>query len=392
MTAIRSRKSLTRTLLLAVLVQGALIIPAPHAVAAAPQTTILSGPSGLVTSRTATFRFKSSRPRSTFECKLDGAKWSRCTSPKKYTELAQGAHTFRVRARKRTTVDRTPAVRAFTVDSIKPQTTLDPAPARLVGADWPFTFSSSEPGTFECRLDTASTFAPCTSPFTPESVPDRIYTLQVRARDVAGNVDATPATHQFARVAQMPFNQEIGEAAADLVIPDEVTTDVPASCGGSPAIDCPGGTPLAPTDQIHVTATHSVTKVNGANRYDVTATLDVETLVPMAINVPLAGDCLLDVDSAPGASPTWTLQVQVPMLVDPLTQELYLTTQNPTLSGVASEDIYLYGNFTCQFLSLSIGFYIGLMTDMLANQFGSVGALCMAPGPELFQICPWVPL
>jgi subtilisin family serine protease len=81
-----------------------------------PQTTISSGPSGTTTSRSATFRFRSSKARSTFQCKLDSRAWRTCRSPKAYKTLKKGRHTFRVRAISPGGVkDTTPAVRTWRI-------------------------------------------------------------------------------------------------------------------------------------------------------------------------------------------------------------------------------------------------------------------------------------
>jgi hypothetical protein len=71
---------------------------APPADTTPPETTIVSGPSGTVKSRDATFTFSSTESDSTFECSLDGAAFSACSSPKQYTGLADGTHTFEVKA------------------------------------------------------------------------------------------------------------------------------------------------------------------------------------------------------------------------------------------------------------------------------------------------------
>jgi hypothetical protein len=82
---------------------------------AAPNTTITAGPRRATTKRRATFRFVSSIPGSRFQCKLDGRRWRRCGSPKLYTGLSRGVHTFRVRATVFGRLDPTPAHRRWTI-------------------------------------------------------------------------------------------------------------------------------------------------------------------------------------------------------------------------------------------------------------------------------------
>ena len=99
-----------------------------------PDTTIDSGPTGTVTSDSASFSFSSSKSGSTFQCSLDGSPFSECTSPKSYTGLINGSHTFQVREIDPTTgtTDPTPASRSWTVNkatgvTVTP-TTLDLSP------------------------------------------------------------------------------------------------------------------------------------------------------------------------------------------------------------------------------------------------------------------------
>ena len=69
--------------------------PAPKA----PKVKITSGPKKNSTATTAKFKFKAEPAAGAkFECKLDGAKWAKCTSPKTYKKLKVAKHTFRVRA------------------------------------------------------------------------------------------------------------------------------------------------------------------------------------------------------------------------------------------------------------------------------------------------------
>src|SRR5215211_969874 len=63
-----------------------------------PESTIVSGPSGTVSSASASFTFSSSEADSTSECRLDGGAYGSCTSPMSYANLSDGSHTFEVRA------------------------------------------------------------------------------------------------------------------------------------------------------------------------------------------------------------------------------------------------------------------------------------------------------
>lgn len=64
----------------------------------APTVKIAKGPKKTGTATTAKFKFSASIAGATFECKLDGKKWSACRSPKNYKGLKDGKHAFRVRA------------------------------------------------------------------------------------------------------------------------------------------------------------------------------------------------------------------------------------------------------------------------------------------------------
>jgi hypothetical protein len=82
---------------------------------APPDTRITGGPSGTAMARDVSFEFTSSAAGATFECALDGSGFSACTSPKAYTALGGGDHTFSVRSTAGASTDPTPATRTFTV-------------------------------------------------------------------------------------------------------------------------------------------------------------------------------------------------------------------------------------------------------------------------------------
>ncbi|MDX6633291.1 MAG: hypothetical protein QOG26_1296, partial [Solirubrobacterales bacterium] len=62
-----------------------------------PETVITKAPAAQTTSRSAQFKFKSSESGSTFQCKLDGAKFSSCGSPYKRS-VKPGNHKLAIRA------------------------------------------------------------------------------------------------------------------------------------------------------------------------------------------------------------------------------------------------------------------------------------------------------
>jgi Tol biopolymer transport system component len=184
---------------------------------APPETTIASGPSGVIATNTATFTFSSSEPGSTFECQLDGGPFTACSSSRSYSGLPNGAHLFRVRARDAAgNVDTSPASRSFTVDTTAPDTAINSGPVgTITDTTATFTFSSTASGaTFQCQLDGLG-FVACSSPRSYSNLLEGSHTFQVRSIDAAGNVDPTPATWSFmvARGQPGPLTVSVGDVA-----------------------------------------------------------------------------------------------------------------------------------------------------------------------------------
>jgi hypothetical protein len=163
-----------------------------------PDTTVDSGPSGTVGAAMASFAF-SSNESATFECSLDGSAFSGCASPQSYSGLADGTHTFQVRATDSAgNVDATPATRSWTVDTASPDTSITGGPTGTVNSrSTTFSFTATETSvTFACSVD-GSAYTDCSSPATYAGMSDGAHTFQVRATDAAGNVDATPASRTW---------------------------------------------------------------------------------------------------------------------------------------------------------------------------------------------------
>jgi hypothetical protein len=168
--------------------------PAP-ADTTAPQTTLATVPTSPSGSTSATFTFTSNET-ATFEGRLDGGAFATVTSPHTLNNLAEGSHTFEVRARDAATnTDATPAAVTWVIDTTPPDTQITAAPsATTVVNTATFNVQSSESGgVFEVSLDGA-TFAQVTLPYTPSGLADGPHTIQFRARDAANNVDASAAS------------------------------------------------------------------------------------------------------------------------------------------------------------------------------------------------------
>jgi hypothetical protein len=100
-----------------------------------PQTTIDEAPAGETQSADASFRFSSTEASSTFECSLDGAAFTSCSSPRGYAGLSLGQHEFRVRATDpQGNVDPTPAHYVWRV--VAPPCTASTASQRPESDSW----------------------------------------------------------------------------------------------------------------------------------------------------------------------------------------------------------------------------------------------------------------
>ncbi|HMQ26814.1 MAG TPA: DNRLRE domain-containing protein, partial [Acidimicrobiales bacterium] len=165
-------------------------------------------PAGLNTNVEVNFEFTGSDNQTPadqleFECRLDSAletAWESCSSPETLQDLSFGEHTFEVRASDAAgNVDPTPATRTWTViDLTPPDTEILTTPADVTeDATATFTFAADEPGaTFECSLDGAD-YATCASGVTYSALAVGAHSFAVRALDLAGNPDVTPATFSW---------------------------------------------------------------------------------------------------------------------------------------------------------------------------------------------------
>ncbi|MEX2032282.1 MAG: hypothetical protein WEA81_05390, partial [Dehalococcoidia bacterium] len=205
-----------------------------------PTVSIDSGPSGPTSDSTPTFTFSGDEPIPLWQCRVDPAPFGSCgpvNGTHTTAELADGPHTFRV-------LGTDPAgnshqvARSFTVDTDPPETSIDAGPSGPTSDETPeWNFSSNEAGaTFECRLLPAA-FAACTSPHETAVLADGAYTIEVRAKDAAGNVDASPATRSVTVDTVDPTSSiafpDHGEAYQSAAYNEGCDDDTPDICGGA---------------------------------------------------------------------------------------------------------------------------------------------------------------
>ncbi|HEU4905811.1 MAG TPA: Ig-like domain-containing protein, partial [Solirubrobacterales bacterium] len=177
----------------------------------APETQISAQPPALTGSSKATFEFTGSDPGgsgvASFQCRRDSTEpvgWQLCSSPRVYTSLAEGAHTFEVRAIDNAgSPDPSPATVEWEIDTKAPQTQIDVKPPALTNATTAkFELSGEDVlegsgvASFECKLDAAS-FTACASGIEYTGLSEGAHKFEVRAIDQAGNIDATPASHEW---------------------------------------------------------------------------------------------------------------------------------------------------------------------------------------------------
>jgi hypothetical protein len=177
-----------------------------------PETTIDSGPSGAVNTGSASFAFSSSEAGSTFECSLDGSLYSPCSSPQSYAGLAEGQHTFSVRATDAAgNADPTPATRSWTVDTVAPGAPVIVAPADNSTAPASFALSgTAEAGStvevFDGTLSVGTTRADASGAWSKalSNVSGGTHTYTAKATDDAGNASSLSNTKSVNVDATVP--------------------------------------------------------------------------------------------------------------------------------------------------------------------------------------------
>jgi outer membrane protein OmpA-like peptidoglycan-associated protein len=150
-----------------------------------------SAPAQFTQNTDGTFTFSDAQSGVTYQCSLDGASWTACSSPVSFPGLANGPHTALVRA-----IDPAGNVSPSTQYAWTVMTT-PPPPPTILGGPNAFTLPSPAqfqisvaPGTtLECSLD-GQAYEPCSDVVDLFSLPLGSHSLAVRQVDEAGNASA----------------------------------------------------------------------------------------------------------------------------------------------------------------------------------------------------------
>ncbi|MGE5283150.1 MAG: hypothetical protein ACM3N0_12690 [Chloroflexota bacterium] len=199
---------------------------------AAPTATIDSKPANPTKSTSAGFTYHSTPAGAEFECKLDLAAYAACAEEGiAYPgPLADGSHTFQVRAKSEEGGTGTAASYSWKVDTVAPTVTIDTHPEDpSAGAAAGFTYHASETGSsFECSLAlgaASDSFSSCSSSGkTYTGLADGVYTFKVRAKDAAGNL-GSPTSFEWTVENTVPDTTP-PDTAIDSAPPDPSTSSV----------------------------------------------------------------------------------------------------------------------------------------------------------------------
>ncbi|MEX1218812.1 MAG: Ig-like domain repeat protein [Solirubrobacterales bacterium] len=151
----------------------------------------------------AAFRFVSGDPVATFECQLDGGAWAACSSPKSYSGLSAGSHSFKVRALNEVATGNADEHTWTATLPAAPDTDITRRPAGTTPQkSASFEFTSDDPlATFECRID-GGDWASCDSPQGYDGLANGDHTFEVRASNDLNQTDSTPASASWTVVDQ----------------------------------------------------------------------------------------------------------------------------------------------------------------------------------------------
>ncbi len=145
--------------------------------------------------------------------------------------------------------------------------------------------------------------------------------------------------------------------------------DVPASCGGSTPLCCPGGVPVSPCGPLQFDfvprageSSMILVSTSDPDRFDADVPVRVKTVTDLPVTIPLAGECGLQIDTSAGPSPTIRIQAPVFFSADRLRMG---PVGSVTLIGLTSDDFTITGGLQCQAANAVGSIFIGILARVI---------------------------
>ncbi|MDA0178859.1 hypothetical protein OJ997_01025 [Solirubrobacter phytolaccae] len=260
-----------------------------------------------------------------YECQLDSGAWSACNNSRSLTGLADGSHTFSVRALNSAGVAGPATTRTWTVDGTAPGApTIGSKPAVSTSANTAnFTFTGEAGATFRCSFD-GSPFTTCSSPINLAGLTDGSHTFAVKQTDAAGNAGTLADSYTWVIDSAVPAAPGNVSTPADSESTNATVTFTPAN-GTTAECSLDNGTWTACSSPVNVTGlavgAHSlkIRQISGTGVVGTVATTSWTVKAPPAppttgtggedtpATPPTPTDDAPVVDDTPPAKPTWCI-------------------------------------------------------------------------------------
>lgn len=208
---------------------------------AVPAPEIISGPATITASTSASFSFSGAPAGTSYECALDAAPFSACTSPISYSSLPDGARQFRVRLNTGAATGPADSFEWHIDSSAPPAPVIDEGPpVNTTSPVATFFFTGDPTLAYECSLD-GGAFNSCTSPHALPALTNGSHHFEVRQRTIA-NTPGSSAIHNWVVDNVAPAAPVFGEVPSSPTNSTTAEIHFSGEPGGSFRCQLDGGT------------------------------------------------------------------------------------------------------------------------------------------------------
>jgi predicted phage tail protein len=264
---------------------------------AAPQApTVTNVPTGTVNTTSAAPQFAPAPgdPQVvSYECSIDGGAFTACTSPDSVSGLAEGVHTYTVRALNSAGIPGPDTPNTWTVDTTPPGApALGGAPTATVATTGASITLSGEAGsTFRCSVDGGS-YVGCSSPLVLSGLADGNHTVSVKQVDTAGNAGTLVAGASWTVDTSTPPQPDVTTPNDTTATTTDIAFTTPAGHTTECSLDNAAWqactSPVTVSGLSAGTHTMRVRMVNAAGTAGAVKTVTWAVTAPRATTMPVA--------------------------------------------------------------------------------------------------------